>query len=270
MFFRAVYLFKPVQSLGLWFRLPKERIDILLVERGLAQTRQKAQALLMAGLVRVNGLVVDKPGRLVDLSASIDALNRERLFVGRGGEKLSAALDHFGIDVSGLVAVDIGSSTGGFVDCLLQRGVSLVYAIDSGKNQLDFRLRQSSKVLSREGTNARYLEPGSLNPAPEIATMDLSFISIRKVLPAVLGVLKPNSQLVVLVKPQFELGPESVSKGGVVREEAKRQEAVRLVSEAAKRLGCQVSDAFPSPITGLKKGNQEYLLHIQGPSFGSR
>jgi 23S rRNA (cytidine1920-2'-O)/16S rRNA (cytidine1409-2'-O)-methyltransferase len=237
-------------------------LDQALLEQGLAETRQKAQALILAGQVRVNGKVVDKAGAQVLNSAPIELIGLSSRFVGRGGDKLAPALEHFAIDPREVVAIDVGASTGGFTDCLLAGGASLVYAIDVGHNQLDYRLRQDSRVKVMEGVNARQLEEQQFPVPPALAVIDVSFISLRIVLPAVVSVLSRPFCIVALVKPQFELGRESVEKGGVVRGRAEQLEAVRLVSEFVQTRGLSVSRPFECTLKGRKKGNQEYFLKI--------
>ncbi len=242
---------------------PRQRLDLLLVERGLASSRQKAQALIQAGQVLVDDRPVDKPGTTVPAEAAVRLRGEASRFVSRGGEKLLGALTGFGVDPSGLVCADLGASTGGFTDCLLQHGASRVYAIDVGYGQLAWSLRQDPRVVVLERTNARHLE--SLPEPVDLVVGDLSFIGLEKVLPAMLRIAKPGAQAVLLVKPQFQVGPEGVGKGGVVREESTRRQAVDAVSEAARALHCQVLGWMVSPLLGARKGNVEYLLHLAFP-----
>lgn len=240
----------------------KRRLDQLLLERGLVPSREIAQSLIMRGDVLVDDRPVTKPG--VKLPESVPLRLRGALpkYVGRGGEKLEPALDHFQIVLRDRVALDVGASTGGFTDCMLQRGAAKVYATDVGHNQLALKLRNDPRVVVHEGVHARELCSLAFDPPPTFATLDLSFISVRKVLADVLAVLAPHSELVVLVKPQFELGPEFIEKGGVVRSVSHQREAVRLVEEAAATLGLHARGSVPSALTGAKKGNQEYFVYL--------
>lgn len=239
----------------------KRRADQLLVEQGLAESRERARRLLMAGQVRYNlhgrSELVDKPGRLLPVEAVLELLQPER-FVSRGGHKLLTAIEHFGLDVAGLVALDAGASTGGFSDCLLQHGVARVYAVDVGKAQLHEKLRADPRVVSIEGVNLRNAPPELLPEKVQLLVADLSFISLRTVLPAISGFLAPGALAVLLVKPQFELGAGQTVKG-VVRDPERQGQAVELVSEHAQGLGFALIGAAPSRIKG-PKGNQEYLL----------
>ena len=241
----------------------RERIDKLLVERGLAESRTKAQAMVMAGVVLVNEQRVEKPSDQFVPDAEIrikradDPTSR---YVGRGGLKLEAALREFQIDVHGFVCLDVGASTGGFTDCLLQNGAAQVFAIDVGHNQIDWRLRNDPRVEVREGVNARYLEPGDFSTKFDLAVIDVSFISLIKILPSVVTLLKPHASMVVLIKPQFEVGRGEVGSGGIVRDEAKRMKAVENVNEFASTLGLKTEKTIESPITGAE-GNIEYLAH---------
>lgn len=238
----------------------KQRIDQLLVERGLAGTRQKAQALVLAGSVRVAGQRVDKPGQSVPSDAAVELL--EKLpYVGRGGLKLKAALDHFHIDPTGRVCVDIGSSTGGFTDCLLQHGAARVYAIDAGTGQLDWKLRNDPRVIVREQVNARHLSREHVPEPCSLAVCDVSFISVKLVLPSVTPLLEPAAEMVILVKPQFEVGREHVGKGGIVRDPALHTEVCDEISSFVRKLGFETS-IIDSPILGAE-GNREFLLHAR-------
>jgi len=241
----------------------RPRIDVLVVERGLAPTRQKAQALVRAGQVLVDDTVVDKPGTQVDPDCALRLRGAAPRFVSRGGDKLVAALEGFGVDPTGLCCVDLGASTGGFTDCLLQHGASSVTAIDVGYGQLAWSLRQDPRVVVMERTNARHLE--RLPTPPALVVGDLSFIGLEKVLPAILRIAAPGAQALLLVKPQFEVGPERVGKGGVVRGEEARLSALHAVATAAEAVGCVVLGTMESPVRGAKKGNIEYLIHLQLP-----
>jgi 23S rRNA (cytidine1920-2'-O)/16S rRNA (cytidine1409-2'-O)-methyltransferase len=243
----------------------KTRLDKLLVERGLAASRERAQALVLAGKVLVDNQKVEKAGAQVEPDATIRLLSEDLKYVSRGGVKLERALDHWKIDVRGKVCLDVGASTGGFSDCLLQRGAARVIAVDTGYGQMDFKLRQDSRVRLLEKTNARYLTRDMLGESLEFAVMDVSFISATLVLPAVVSAAFPESgrqgkQIVILVKPQFEAGREYVEKGGVVRDEAAQAAAVERVRAALVRLGVVASEVIESPILGAE-GNREFLLY---------
>jgi len=240
----------------------KERLDRLLVLRGLAETRERARALIMAGAVEVEGKPADKPGRTYPLAASITVREDPNPYVSRGGLKLEGALEHFRVDVMGRVAVDVGSSTGGFTDCLLQRGALQVYAVDVGYGQLHYRLRRDPRVRIMERVNIRYLDPNRLDPVPDLATVDVSFISLRIVLPVVERLLGPPKEILALVKPQFEVGPKEVGKGGVVRDPRLHQRVLEEISGVGRELGLGVAAPFASPILGAK-GNQEFFLHFR-------
>ncbi len=241
----------------------KQRLDQLLVSRGLASSREKAQGLIMAGQVLVNDEPVEKSGASIAADAEIRIRGETSKFVGRGGDKLEGALEHFGVLADGLVALDVGASTGGFTDCLLQRGAVKVYAVDVGYNQLDERLRRDSRVVVMERTHAKDLVPGQFSPPPALVTIDVSFISARKVLEFVTTVLAPPFQILVLVKPQFEVGKELVGKGGTVKDEALQLETVEAVAEHARGLGLEVIGSVASALRGGKKGNQEYFLLLK-------
>jgi 23S rRNA (cytidine1920-2'-O)/16S rRNA (cytidine1409-2'-O)-methyltransferase len=236
----------------------KPRLDRLLVERGLAPTREKAQALIMAGEVLVNGHKAAKSGQPVDVESCVEVLAQPP-FVGRGGLKLDAAIAHFGMDVTGLVCLDVGASTGGFTDCLLQRGAARVHAVDVGIGQLDWKIRSDSRVVVHEKLNARYLRSEDLGEAVSVAVCDVSFISVTLILPAMTEVLQPGGEMVILVKPQFEVGKGQVGKGGIVREPELHQASCRRVDDAVRRLGFETS-LMESPILGAE-GNREFLLY---------
>jgi 23S rRNA (cytidine1920-2'-O)/16S rRNA (cytidine1409-2'-O)-methyltransferase len=239
----------------------KERLDTLLVDRGLAETRAKAQALILAGRVEVAGRVETKAGALVPEDAQISLKSAPHQFVSRGGEKLAGALAHFQVDPAGKVALDVGASTGGFTHCLLLQAAAKVYAVDVGYGQLDASLRQDPRVVVLERRNIRHLPPEDVPEAVDLITLDLSFISLTLVLPKVLEFLRPGGEILALVKPQFEMGKGQVGKGGVVRDPKMQQDAVEKVARTARSLGLQVSPAFPSPLKG-PKGNQEYFLYL--------
>ena len=237
----------------------KQRLDRAIVDRGLVESREKAQALIMAGEVLIDGQKASKAGQLVSPETRIEVTAKQR-YVGRGGLKLEGALQHFGIDVTGLVAADFGSSTGGFTDCLLQAGAARVHAIDVGTNQLDWRLRNDPRVVVHEGVNARYIELTDLGEPVDLAVCDVSFISATLILPAMVKVLKSaTGTLIVLVKPQFEAGKGQVGKGGIVRDPALHQAACAKVQAAAEELGFE-TQIMQSPITGAE-GNKEFLLY---------
>ena len=236
------------------------RLDKLLVERGLADTRQRAQALIRSGVVLVNDVPKDKPGSQVDGSAAVRLKSNPLPYVSRGGLKLEAALDAFSVDPSGLVAADLGASTGGFTDCLLQRGAQRVYAIDVGYGQLAWSLRQDSRVVVMERTNARHLE--SLPEPVGLIVGDLSFISLTKILPAIKRLAGEYAEAVLLIKPQFEVGKDAIARGGVVKDAAARQAAIDAIASAAQESGARVHGVIDSPIRGAKKGNLEALIHL--------
>jgi 23S rRNA (cytidine1920-2'-O)/16S rRNA (cytidine1409-2'-O)-methyltransferase len=239
----------------------RERIDKLLVERGLADSRTKAQAMVMAGVVLVDEQRVEKPSHQFDPNSSIRIKGSDdptARYVGRGGLKLEAALREFEIDVTGFNCLDVGASTGGFTDCLLQHGARAVTAIDVGHNQIDWRLRNDPRVEIREGVNARYLQRGDFPQQFDLAVMDVSFISATKVLPAIVPLIVPGGAIVTLIKPQFEVGRGEVGGGGIVRDPAKRERVIEEVNQAARELGLEVIKVMESPITGAD-GNIEYL-----------
>jgi len=238
----------------------KIRVDRLLVERGLAESREKAQALLLAGQILVGGQKAAKPGQLVQPDAVVAVVGPVLQYVGRGGLKLEAALDRFVVGVRDAVCLDVGSSTGGFTDCLLQRGARRVYAVDVGTGQLDWRLRQDPRVVVRERTNARYLAWDAIGEAVDLVTCDVSFISVTLILPALAQFLHPGSRMVVLAKPQFEAGREQVGKGGIVRDPRVHQEVVEKVSRAVQSLGFEQVEAMESPVLGAE-GNREFLVY---------
>jgi len=237
------------------------RIDRLLVERGLAASRERARRLVMTGDVLVGERPVTKPGAEVAADAEVRLRGGDSPYVSRGGEKLAGALDAFGLAVRDLVALDVGASTGGFTDCLLERGARRVIALDVGYGQLAWKLRQDSRVVVIERTNARRLTPVMLPEAPELAVVDVSFISLATVLPAIAGMLTPGGTIVALVKPQFEVGRGRVGKGGVVRDPALRAEAVASVRAAAARLGLAVKGEAESILPG-PKGNREVFVWL--------
>jgi 23S rRNA (cytidine1920-2'-O)/16S rRNA (cytidine1409-2'-O)-methyltransferase len=238
----------------------KQRIDQLLVDRNLAASREKARALILAGQVLVNGQKMEKAGHSVAIDSRVELLEQPR-YVSRGGLKLEAALDRFQIGVEGKICLDVGSSTGGFTDCLLQRGAARVYAIDVGTAQLDWKLRTDARVVSREQVNARYLSREHAPEPVDLAVCDVSFISITMILPALPPLLSERGEMVILVKPQFELERHQVGKGGIIRDPELHQAACRRVEEAVARLGF-TAVVMPSPILGAE-GNREFLLHAR-------
>jgi len=244
----------------------KLRLDKLLLERGLAGSRERAQSLILAGKVLVNGQKIEKSGAPVDREAEVRLLGEDLKYVSRGGLKLEKAFEHWKINVTGKICLDVGASTGGFTDCLLQYGAARVIAVDTGHGQIDFRLRQDPRVRLLEKTNARYLSREQLGEYVDFIAMDVSFISATLVLPAVVAAAFPQSpsersgrKMVVLVKPQFEAGREQVGKGGIVRDEAAQMAAVEKVRKALLKLGCNQTDVVDSPILGAE-GNREFLL----------
>ena len=243
----------------------KLRLDKLLLERGLAPTRERAQALILAGRVLVDEQKLEKPGTSVAADVSIRLLGDDLRYVGRGGLKLERALEHWSIDLTAKTCADIGASTGGFTDCMLQHGAARVIAIDTGYGQIDARLRRDSRVELLEKTNARYLTEAQLSGIVHFFAMDVSFISATLVLPAVVAAIRAknhnwNLESVILVKPQFEAGREAVGKGGIVRDEKSQLGAVERVREAVNHLGGSEIDYIDSPILGAE-GNREFLLH---------
>ena len=242
----------------------KIRLDQLLVDRGLAPSRERARALILAGDVTVNGQPAGKAGTAVAADADVVLRTPDHPWVGRGGLKLAHALDTFGIDPSGITALDIGASTGGFTDVLLQRGAARVVALDVGHNQLDWKIRTDPRVHVIEGLNARYLTPGQLPEGLrrfDLITIDVSFISLRHILPVVPPLLAPGGHVVALVKPQFEAGKGDVGKGGIVKDERIHARVVDEVIEVARQVGLSQRGLEVSPITGTE-GNREFLLHL--------
>ena len=239
----------------------KERLDKLLLARGLVPSRQRAAALILAGQVVVEDHVVDKAGARVDVDASLRVKGGDLPYVSRGGLKLAKALETFSVRVEGVVAIDVGASTGGFTDCLLQHGAARVYAVDVGYGQLAWTLRSDPRVVNLERTNIRALTPERLAERPALAVIDASFISLDKVLPPTLALLAPSAEVIALIKPQFEVGRGEVGKGGVVRDAEKQARVVEQIKATAVALGCRVLDVTESPILG-PKGNREFLIHL--------
>ena len=239
--------------------MAKQRADQLLVDRGLAESRTRAQALIMAGLVFAGDRKIDKPGQPVAEDVALDVRGRDHPWVSRGGIKLAHGLEHFGWDVTGAVATDVGSSTGGFTDVLLARGATRVYAVDSGTNQLAWKLRQDPRVLVHEQTSARILTAEHIPEPIDLVVCDASFIGLAKVLERPLSFVRPGGRLMALIKPQFEAGREEVGKGGVIRDAAVRERVCRQVVAWLESAGWRVEGVVESPITG-PEGNVEYLV----------
>jgi 23S rRNA (cytidine1920-2'-O)/16S rRNA (cytidine1409-2'-O)-methyltransferase len=240
----------------------RTRIDRLLVDRGLVESRERAQGLILAGQILVDEQRVDKCGALVDDQAALRMVGAPAKYVSRGGLKLEGALEHFRVNPDAKVCLDIGSSTGGFTDCLLQHGAGRVFAVDAGTNQLDWKLRRDSRVVVLEKTNARYLTMESIGTPAELATIDVSFISVTLILPHLVPLLAPSADLVVLVKPQFEVGKGQVGKGGIVRDPELHQVAVTRVSRKVLELGFVGLASMESPLLGAE-GNREFFLHAE-------
>ena len=236
------------------------RLDKLLVEKGLLPTREKAIRSILAGDVLVDGRRIDKAGALVEPAAEIEIRGRSP-YVSRGGEKLAHALEAFSVNARGRICIDVGASTGGFTDCLLQRGSTRVYAVDVGSGQIDDKLRRDERVVVMENTNARGLDPRIFGDKPSLAVVDVAFISLEKVLPAIFGVLERGGEVVALVKPQFEAGREAVGKGGVVRDPAQHRAVVSRLARYAILRGWHVLGVTASPLRG-PKGNREFFLHL--------
>jgi 23S rRNA (cytidine1920-2'-O)/16S rRNA (cytidine1409-2'-O)-methyltransferase len=237
----------------------RKRLDVIVTERGLLPSRQRARALIMAGSVRVDGRVVDKPGAWVAPASRVEVIGGDLPYVSRGGVKLEGALKSFELDVTGWVCLDVGASTGGFSDCLLQRGAARVYAVDVGYGQFAWRLRRDPRVKLIERTNIRYL-PAERIPEPvDLAAVDVSFISLKIVVPAVLKFLKPSGRLLTLIKPQFEVGKGLVGKGGVVADAQQHAKVIAELERCFRGFGLECSQAVPSPIDG-PKGNKEFFM----------
>lgn len=240
----------------------RQRVDRLVVERGLVPSREKARRLILAGEVLVDDVPVDKPGTLVSDDARLRLRTPPKPYVGRGGEKLEGALEALGLDVAGMHVLDVGASTGGFTDCLLQRGASDVTALDVGRGQLDWKLYSDERVHVVEEVNARYLDSESFPEPFELIVVDVSFISLTKVLPALVSALKPGGRILMLVKPQFELSRAEIEAGGLVRDPDKHEKAISSVEKTATGLRLSTLACVPSPITGAT-GNQEFFLLVE-------
>ena len=240
----------------------KERLDVLMVQRSLAESREKAKALIMSGIVYVNGQKEDKAGTSFDDMAQIEVRGSTLKYVSRGGLKLEKAMSHFGVELEGKVCMDVGASTGGFTDCMLQNGAVKVYSVDVGHGQLAWKLRNDDRVVCMEKTNIRYVTPEDIGDRIRFASIDVSFISLTKVLGPVKALLTEDGQIVCLIKPQFEAGREKVGKKGVVREKSVHLEVIRMVIQYALSIGFEVLNLEYSPIKG-PEGNIEYLLYLQ-------
>ncbi len=241
----------------------KERLDKLMLERGLAKSRERAKALIMGGKVLVDGKTVTKAGTPVDRAAAeIVLMERDNPYVSRGGLKLEAALKHFSVDLGGKTAMDVGASSGGFTDCMLQHGAARVYAVDVGYGQFDWKLRKDPRIVLFEKTNIRYLQRARVPEDLDFAAVDVSFISLKTVMPKVMEFLKPRCGIIALIKPQFEVGQADVGKGGIVKDEHKRLEAVKSVEASMAALGLVSGGVMESPIRG-QKGNVEYLIYLR-------
>ncbi len=245
----------------------KERLDVLLVKRGLAASREKAKAVIMAGSVFVDNQKEDKAGTMFPDTVQIEVRGNTLKYVSRGGLKLEKAMTHFGLSLEGCICMDVGSSTGGFTDCMLQNGAVKVYAIDVGHGQLDWKLRNDPRVVCMEKTNIRYVTPEDIGEKADFSSIDVSFISLTKVLPPVYALLKDQGQVVCLIKPQFEAGREKVGKKGVVRDPAVHREVIEKVTDFASKTGFALLNLEYSPIKG-PEGNIEYLLHLQKKQEG--
>jgi 23S rRNA (cytidine1920-2'-O)/16S rRNA (cytidine1409-2'-O)-methyltransferase len=245
----------------------KERLDITMVACGLVKSRERAKALIMEGKVVVNGFTVIKAGTLVNRDAEIVLKKGDIPYVGRGGLKLKAALDFFQIHPEDLIVMDIGCSTGGFTDCVLQENARKVYAIDVGYGQIDWSLRQNSKVILLEKTNIRYLEKEKISDSIDLIVIDVSFISLTKVLPKCLDFLDKKGDILALIKPQFEVGREMVEKGGVIKDQSKRMHAVESIKTFAESIGLETIGIYESPVHG-QKGNIEYFLYLRRNIYG--
>jgi len=239
-----------------------ERLDKLLVEKGLVQSRERAKAIILAGMVVVEDRVVEKAGTLVERNSRIRVKGRDHSYVSRGGPKLEEALRAFQVDPVGKVAMDIGASTGGFTDCLLQKGAKKVYAVDVGYGQLAWRLRQDPRVVNLERRNIRYVKPEDIGEKVDLAVIDTSFISVEKFLPNILQMVREGGWIVALLKPQFEVGKGEVGKGGVVRDKRKHEQVLDRVSRFSESIGLKVRGTMESPLLG-PKGNREFFIYLE-------
>lgn len=241
--------------------MSKERLDKILVDRGLTPSRERARALILAGQVVVDDHRIDKAGTRVSPLADIRLKGADIPYVSRGGLKLERGLDAFAVAVQGRVAIDVGASTGGFTDCLLQHGAARVFAVDVGYGQLAWKLRDDPRVVNLERTNIRDLSRSQLDEPPSLAVIDASFISLKLALPPTLKLLTPDAEVIALIKPQFEVGKGKVGKGGVVRDPEQHRETVAAIEAVAVELGCRVGEVIESPLLG-PKGNREFLIHL--------
>lgn len=242
--------------------LHKDRLDTLVVRAGLLPSREQAARHILAGRIRVDGVVMDKPGKSIPVQATIELQQPECQYVSRAGDKLAAALDRFSLSCTDLTVMDVGASTGGFTDCLLQRGARRVYAIDVGYGQLDWHLRTDPRVVVMDRVNVRHLQPKDIPESPALAVIDVSFISLRLVLPVVLSLLQQEAKVVALFKPQFEVGKGQVGKGGIVRDELLRQQVLGEFLSYTHAAGLSLVGVLDSPVLG-KKGNKEVLVGLQ-------
>ena len=245
----------------------KERLDVLLVKQGLAESREKAKAVIMSGIVYVDGQKEDKAGASFEDTVKIEVRGNTLRYVSRGGLKLEKAMSHFGLELEGRVCMDVGASTGGFTDCMLQNGAARVYAVDVGRGQLAWKLRNDSRVVCMEKTNIRYVTDEDIKEPVDFSSIDVSFISLTKVLGPVKALLKPQGQVVCLIKPQFEAGREKVGKKGVVRDKTVHLEVIKMVISYAESIGFDILNLEYSPIRG-PEGNIEYLLHLRNRPEG--
>ncbi|NJD01370.1 MAG: TlyA family RNA methyltransferase [Ruminiclostridium sp.] len=241
--------------------MEKERLDMLLVKKGLFQSRERARSSIMAGIVNVNGSREDKPGSRFDVNCEIDIKQNINPYVSRGGLKLEKAMSAFGINLQGKTAMDVGASTGGFTDCMLKNGAARVFAVDVGYGQLAWDIRNDERVINMERTNIRYIKPESISASLDFASIDVSFISLKKVLPVVYQLLNPDGEVLCLIKPQFEAGREKVGKHGVVKDMEVHREVVEGIISFSQKTGFSVKGLTYSPIKG-PEGNIEYLLHL--------
>ncbi len=242
--------------------MKKERIDKLLVEKGIVQTRERARALIMAGRVALEDQTIDKPGTKVEVEARLEVRGEDHPYVSRGGVKLEGALKAFGIDPEGIVVMDVGASTGGFTDCILQNGACRVYAVDVGYGQLAWKLQKDPRVVNLERKNIRYLNREEIPEEVDLILIDTSFISIEKFLPHLPGFLKEGGDLIGLIKPQFEVGKGEVGKGGVVRDTALHEKVIRRISDFSRNIGLRVMQVTESPLLG-PSGNKEFFIHLR-------
>jgi 23S rRNA (cytidine1920-2'-O)/16S rRNA (cytidine1409-2'-O)-methyltransferase len=240
----------------------KERLDKLLMEKGIIRSRERARALIMEGRVTVDGRTIDKPGTKVEAEAELQLRGEDQPYVSRGGIKLETALSAFGIDPRGMVVMDVGASTGGFADCALQKGARKVYAVDVGYGQLAWKLQKDPRVVNLERTNIRYLKREEIPEEVDLILIDTSFISIEKFLPHLLGFLRRGGDLISLIKPQFEVGKGEVGKGGVVRDPIRHQKVIDRISDFSRGLGLKVLGVIESPLLG-PKGNKEFFFHLK-------